>query len=111
MFENLIFSIDLEDFIKNHLTKENDWILIDLLNKFHNTLLKRENTSAYFDIISNHAFLLRDLSWEKLHTGHWKDVPIYWRDVYTLSQIYANLSSLIKYSMLSFFLKKKISHV
>lgn len=28
---------------------------------------------------------LRDICWEKLHTGYWRDVPTAWRDAYTLS--------------------------
>ena len=28
-----------------------------------------------------------DLAWEKLHTGHWKDVDVAWRDAYALAQL------------------------
>lgn len=29
---------------------------------------------------------LKEICWEKLHTGHWKDVPVEWRDAFALSQ-------------------------
>lgn len=31
--------------------------------------------------------MLCEYCWEKLHTGHWKDVDIAWRDAYTLAQL------------------------
>lgn len=31
--------------------------------------------------------MLCDYCWEKLHTGHWMDVDIAWRDAYTLAQL------------------------
>ncbi|GMH45962.1 hypothetical protein BSKO_13926 [Bryopsis sp. KO-2023] len=33
------------------------------------------------------AEILSEICWEKIHTGHWKDVDVAWRDAYALSQI------------------------
>jgi len=31
--------------------------------------------------------VLKEICWEKLHTGHWADVPDVWRDAYALAQL------------------------
>lgn len=31
--------------------------------------------------------VLLELSWEKLHTGYWKDVDICWRDLFSFSSL------------------------
>ncbi|KAK3257660.1 hypothetical protein CYMTET_33264 [Cymbomonas tetramitiformis] len=31
--------------------------------------------------------IVKQVAWEKLHTGHWKDVRVCWRDLYSVSSI------------------------
>ncbi|KAK9806685.1 hypothetical protein WJX73_008268 [Symbiochloris irregularis] len=33
------------------------------------------------------AEMLREAAWEKLYTGHWKDVAVAWRDLYSLATL------------------------
>eukprot|EP01125_Pyxidicula_operculata_P020202 TRINITY_DN7428_c0_g1_i2.p1 TRINITY_DN7428_c0_g1~~TRINITY_DN7428_c0_g1_i2.p1 ORF type:complete len:170 (+),score=7.60 TRINITY_DN7428_c0_g1_i2:2-511(+) len=72
----------LSDFF-NDLTNENGGCFI------------RDVTDLYESFKGNNflegEYLCRTLietAWSKLHTGYWKDVPVVWRDLYTLSNFF-----------------------
>lgn len=44
-------------------------------------------TDADVKTLKSRLATLREISWEKLHTGYWKDVPVAWRDLYSLVSI------------------------
>ena len=48
-------------------------------------------TKNYEECYSSCEILL-DFVWEKLNTGHWKNVPIFWRKLYTSASCLAALS-------------------
>jgi hypothetical protein len=38
-----------------------------------------------FDEAQTVSEVLLEISWEQLHSGHWKDVALEWRELYALS--------------------------
>ncbi|XP_035214491.1 lysine-specific demethylase 8-like isoform X3 [Stegodyphus dumicola] len=46
------------------------------------------NISSHLHDCSINAKIVLDLAWEKINTGHWKDVDANWRYVYTLASLF-----------------------
>eukprot|EP00210_Caulerpa_lentillifera_P002821 g2695.t1 len=55
-----------------------------IASAFERMLHKIANSES---ITTEEVEILKEICWEKLHTGHWETVAIYWRDAFALSQL------------------------
>lgn len=71
---------------KAHAFLENVGFASDkcIVSAFKQTLQRLEDEGV---ITKREVEVLKEICWEKLHTGHWKDVSIHWRDAFALAQL------------------------
>ena len=55
-----------------------------VLSRFRDVLVKWRDGQ---EVSKRDAEALREICWEKLHTGHWSEVEITWREAYALAQL------------------------
>lgn len=55
-----------------------------IVSVFKQTLQKLRDEEV---ITKQEIEVLKEICWEKLHTGHWKDVSVHWRDAFALVQL------------------------
>ena len=71
-----------------------DWSILG--SALRKVLFKNVDTfyDKYFDTCLSLSDIILDRTWEKLNTGHWKDVDISWRYLYSYASLLKAMSLL-----------------
>ncbi|XP_055932207.1 lysine-specific demethylase 8-like isoform X1 [Argiope bruennichi] len=100
MSANNTFRLDLFESEIAHILKDCNYInlpfefsgVIDEVNTLLTTcgkvFFQRNITIMDFMQCKNDLNIILDITWEQLNTGHWKDVNLNWRYVYTLASLF-----------------------
>ncbi|GFU93109.1 lysine-specific demethylase 8 [Trichonephila clavipes] len=68
----------------------------DLLTACGKYFFQRSTTATDLSECESSAKMILDIAWEKMNTGHWKDVDTNWRYVYTLASLFKVLCLLAR---------------